>query len=169
MLKKILQTFKAQASFQTFFKLPNIRQASFSQKQQNQGSFPGWINPGKLSLSLRVQLERIIHRGTMIILATQHATETKTSRRWIAHHPLGVNRFMNIQILGTSQTQSFDPLGHEVASLLMQIWNVAGIQRVERAAGEAAKIWWEKGRCWCWRSRLWRRWCFAIVTICHRC
>lgn len=103
------------------------------------------------------QLREITHRDAVIILSTQHATETKSNRNIVAHHPLAVERLMNIQILGTSQTQSVDPLGREVSRLLMQIWNGSGIEAAGWSAGKAPKVRWEKGRCWCWRRLVFLR------------
>lgn len=95
----------------------------------------------------RKQLEEIKYRDVVVILLRECAAESKPSRRIIAHQPLSVKRFIDIEILGTFQAQSFDPLGREVARFLMQIRNGSRVEAVRSGAGEATEAWWEKGRC----------------------
>lgn len=74
------------------------------------------------------QLAEITHRDVVAILSAKRTADAESNRRVIAHHPLGRNRFIDIDILGTSQAQSLDPLGHEIARLLMQIRNVSRVE-----------------------------------------
>lgn len=93
------------------------------------------------------QLAGITHRDVVAILLAQRAADAKPDRRVIAHHPLCRNRFIDINIPGTSQAQALDPLGHEIARLLMQIRNVSRVEAGAEVARKAAATRREKGRC----------------------
>lgn len=93
----------------------------------NQRSFLAGIRE-TFHYSKRGQLARINYRDVAAILLRERAADSKTSGRIIAHQPLSVKRFIDIQILGTSQAQTFDPLGREVERFLMQIRNSPGVE-----------------------------------------
>lgn len=95
----------------------------------------------------RGQLSEFTHRDAVVILSTQHSADSTASRRVIAHRPLAEKLFMDIQIPGTSQIQSFEPFGHEVAGLLMQITDGAWVEKARGRSRKAAEVRWEKGRC----------------------